>query len=71
MLTDDFDYDLPPEFIAQKPLERRDASRLLVLDRRSGQVEHARFRDIGRYLLPGDLMVLNVTRVIPSRLFAR
>ena len=71
MLTTDYDYDLPPEFIAQHPLEPRDASRLLVLDRRSGQVEHARFWDIGRYLAPGDLLVLNETRVIPARLFAR
>lgn len=71
MLTSDYDYELPPEFIAQHPLEPRDASRLLVLDRQSGQVEHARFRDLGRYLVPGDLLVLNETRVIPARLFAR
>ena len=71
MLTRDFDYDLPPEYIAQHPVEPRDAARLLVLDRQSGQVEHARFRDIGRYLCPGDLLVLNETRVIPARLFAR
>ena len=70
MFTSDFDYNLPPEFIAQHPLEPRDASRLLVLDKRSGQVEHARFRDIGHYLSPGDLLVLNETRVIPARLFA-
>ncbi len=71
MLTRDYDYDLPPEYIAQHPMEPRDASRLLVLDRQSGQVEHARFRDIGCYLGPGDLLVLNDTRVIPARLFAR
>ena len=71
MLTTDFDYDLPPEFIAQHPLEPRDASRLLVLDRYSGQFEHSRFQDIGRYLYPGDLLVLNETRVIPARIYAR
>ncbi len=69
--TSDFDYDLPEEFIAQTPIEPRDASRLLVLDRARGTVEHATFRDLGRYLRPGDLLVLNRTRVIPARLFAR
>ena len=71
MKTSDFDYELPPEFIAQAPLEPRDSSRLLLLDRRSGEVKHARFSEIGKYLLPGDLLVLNRTRVIPARLFAR
>jgi len=71
MHTSDFDYDLPPELIAQTPLEPRDASRLLVLDRKTGALEHSCFRDIGRYLRAGDLLVLNRTRVIPARLFAR
>ena len=71
MKTSDFDYDLPPEFIAQVPVEPRDASRLLVLHRESGQVEHATFRQLGDYLQAGDLLVLNETRVLPARLFAR
>lgn len=65
----DFDYDLPAESIAQTPAERRDESRLLVLDRKTGAREHRRFRDLGAYLQPGDLLVLNDTRVIPARLF--
>jgi S-adenosylmethionine:tRNA ribosyltransferase-isomerase len=71
MKTSDFDYDLPLEFIAQTPLEPRDSSRLLVLHRDSGRLEHSIFRDVGKYLYPGDLIVLNQTRVIPARLFAR
>lgn len=70
MRTSDFDYDLPPEYIAQTPIEPRDASRLLVLDRKSGSIEHAVFREIGSYLKASDLLVLNETRVIPARLFA-
>jgi len=70
MKTSDFDYDLPQEFIAQTPIEPRDSSKLLVLDRKSGNIkEHAVFRDLGRYLQPGDLLVLNKTLVIPARLF--
>ncbi|MEW6092526.1 MAG: tRNA preQ1(34) S-adenosylmethionine ribosyltransferase-isomerase QueA [Chloroflexota bacterium] len=71
MKTSDFDYNLPPEFIAQTPLEPRDSSRLLVLRRDTGALEHSIFRDIGNYLRPGDLLVLNKTRVIPARIFAR
>jgi len=72
MKTTDFDYNLPPELIAQTPVEPRDSSRMMVLDRKSGAVkEHAHFRDLGRFLNPGDLLVLNQTRVIPARLFAR
>ena len=71
MRTSDFEYNLPPSFIAQTPLEPRDASRLLVLRRDTGTLEHAVFRDIGKYLHSGDLLVLNQTRVIPARLFAR
>lgn len=69
--TADFDYDLPPEFIAQTPIEPRDASRLLVLDRRHDRLEHARFYELGKYLRAGDVLVLNQTRVIPARLYAR
>jgi S-adenosylmethionine:tRNA ribosyltransferase-isomerase len=71
MRTTDFDYDLPAPYIAQHPVEPRDSARLLVLDRRSGSIEHAVFHDLGRYLAAGDLLVLNETRVIPARLFAR
>lgn len=71
MRTSDFDYDLPPELIAQTPVEPRDSSRLLVLDQASGILSHAVFRDLGSYLRPNDLLVLNETRVIPARLFAR
>lgn len=71
MRREELDYDLPPERIAQHPVEPRDASRLLVLDRGSGRIEHAIFREIGRYLRTGDVLVLNDTRVIPARFFAR
>lgn len=70
MRTSDFDYHLPPEFIAQTPIEPRDASRLLVLERDTGKLEHAFFHDIGKYLHPADLLVINRTRVIPARIFA-
>jgi len=66
--TDDFDYELPPELIAQHPSERRDESRLLVLDRASGAIEHKLFRDVVDYLAPGDLLVVNDTKVVPARL---
>jgi S-adenosylmethionine:tRNA ribosyltransferase-isomerase len=68
MKTSDFDYVLPPELIAQHPVEPRDASRLLVVDRRSGALEHRAFRDLPSYLRPGDLLVGNDSRVIPARL---
>ena len=64
-----FDYDLPSQAIAQTPAEPRDASRLMVMDRPTGVVAHERFRDIGKYLRAGDLLVLNDTRVIPARVF--
>jgi S-adenosylmethionine:tRNA ribosyltransferase-isomerase len=67
--TSDFEYDLPPELIAQAPIEPRDASRLLVLNRAGGGIEHRRFSDIQAYLRPGDLLVANHSRVIPARLF--
>jgi S-adenosylmethionine:tRNA ribosyltransferase-isomerase len=66
--TGDFDYELPPELIAQTPVEPRDSSRLLVVHRDTGQLEHRIFRDIGDYLRPGDLLVANRSRVIPARL---
>ncbi len=64
----DFRYDLPPERIAQTPVEPRDSSRLMVLDRRTGTLEHRIFRDIVDYLNPGDTLVINDTRVIPARI---
>lgn len=74
MKTSDFDYDLPAEFIAQTPVEPRDRARLMVLRRTGGEndfgVEHAVFRDLGNYLDPGDLLVVNETRVIPARFYA-
>jgi S-adenosylmethionine:tRNA ribosyltransferase-isomerase len=69
--TSDFDYHLPEASIAQTPIEPRDSSRLLVLHRDSGDLEHRLFRDVADYLNPGDLLVLNRTRVIPARIFAR
>lgn len=65
----DFDYDLPENLIAQEPLARRDQSRLLVLNRQSGQTEHKRFFQLMEYLRAGDVLVSNNTRVIPARLF--
>src|SRR6266851_7620391 len=67
----DFDYDLPQELIAQTPIELRDASRLLVLHRATGIMEHGHFHDIGAYLHPGDLLIANQSRVIPARLLGR
>lgn len=68
MKTSDFYFDLPKELIAQDPLENRSSSRLLKLDRESGKIEHKHFTDILEYLKPGDLLVLNNTKVIPARL---
>lgn len=67
MKTSDFYYDLPQELIAQDPLEDRSSSRLLVLDRKTGEMEHRVFRDITEYLRPGDCLVVNNTKVIPAR----
>ncbi|HHW86792.1 MAG TPA: S-adenosylmethionine:tRNA ribosyltransferase-isomerase, partial [Chloroflexi bacterium] len=66
-----FDYDLPEHFIAQQPVEPRDSSRLLVLHRSDGRIEHRTFREIGDYLRAGDLLVANDSRVIPARLHGR
>ena len=71
MRTSDFDYHLPREQIAQTPAEPRDHSRLLVLRRQTGETEHRRFYEIGRFLQPGDLLVLNDSRVMPARLRGR
>ncbi len=68
MLVKDFDYELPQELIAQHPMEPRDHSRLMVIDKCTGQVEHRHFYDLTDYLRPGDLLVFNDTRVIPARL---
>ena len=68
MKTSDFWYDLPKELIAQDPLEDRASSRLMVLDRQTGKVEHHVFREIVDYLNPGDCLVINNTKVIPERL---
>lgn len=67
----DFDYDLPDELIAQTPVEPRDSSRLLIVNRASGALAHRHFRDIGEYLRPGDLLIANQSRVIPARLLGR
>ncbi|HEY5902038.1 MAG TPA: S-adenosylmethionine:tRNA ribosyltransferase-isomerase, partial [Anaerolineales bacterium] len=71
MQTSDFDYHLPESSIAQRPVEPRDSSRLIVLERNTGRLEHRIFREIADYVRPGDLLVLNQTRVIPARMFAR
>lgn len=69
MNVKDYDYDLPEKLIAQDPLEDRSSSRLMVLDRQTGDVEHRHFTDILEYLHPGDCLVINNTKVIPARLF--
>ena len=71
MKTSDFYYELPQELIAQDPLEDRSSSRLLHLDRRTGEISHGTFQDILTYLKPGDCLVINDTKVIPARLFGR
>jgi S-adenosylmethionine:tRNA ribosyltransferase-isomerase len=68
MSTDDFDYELPKELIAQTPLENRDEARMLVLDKNSGEIKHQKFYDIIDYLNPGDALVINDTKVIPARI---
>ena len=68
MLVTDFDYDLPQELIAQHPMEPRDHSRLLVVDKKTGEIEHKHFYDLVNYLKPCDVLVFNDTRVIPARL---
>lgn len=67
--TDDFDYDLPHELIAQTPLEHREKSRMMILNKKTGEVEHKIFENIIEYIQPGDCVVLNDTKVIPARLY--
>ena len=69
MKTSDFFYELPQELIAQTPVEPRDSSRLMVLNKEDGSIEHRIFRDLTEYLNPGDCLILNNTRVIPARIF--
>ena len=69
MKTSDFFYELPPELIAQEPMAKRDESRLMVLDKKTGEIEHKHFYDIVDMLRPGDALILNDTRVIPARLY--
>src|SRR3990172_8662587 len=71
MKLSDFDYELPEHFIAQLPAEPRDSSRLMVLHRQSATIEHRQFRDVLDLIRPGDVLVMNTTRVIPARLFAK
>jgi S-adenosylmethionine:tRNA ribosyltransferase-isomerase len=71
MKVADFDYELPPELIAQEPAERRDGARMMVLDRSTRTIAHRRFTDLPEFLRPPDLLVVNDTRVIPARLFGR
>ena len=71
MKTHDFWYDLPEELIAQTPLQQRDASRLLVLGRNDGHIEHRHFYDLLDYLHPGDCLVMNNSRVLPARLLGK
>ena len=69
--TSDFNFDLPQELIAQHPCEPRDAARLLVLDREKQTTEHRIFRDIVEYLHPGDVLVINDSKVIPARIYGK
>ena len=71
MKVSDFDYDLPPELIAQEPAARRDGARMLVLDRAARTLAHRMFADLPAFLRPRDLLVANDTRVIPARVFGR
>ena len=71
MKTCDFYYDLPQELIAQTPMEKRDGSRLMILDRRTGEIGHRRFYDLPSLLCPGDCLIMNDSRVLPARLLGR
>jgi len=71
MKTIDFDYELPQEFIAQVPTEPRDHSKLLILERSTGLIQHQHFFDLDRFVSPGDLLIVNRTRVIPARIYAK
>ena len=69
MKTDDFDFYLPEELIAQTPLDKRDSSKMLVLDKNTGEITHSHFNNIIDYLDENDVLVLNDTKVIPARLY--
>jgi S-adenosylmethionine:tRNA ribosyltransferase-isomerase len=71
MRTSEFDYDLPSKLIAQQPLDDRSASRMMVVNRATGEIRHDVFRNLGHYLRVGDLLVLNDTKVIPARIWSR
>ena len=71
MELSEFNYELPEELIAQTPIEKRDESRLMILDKNTGKIEHKIFKDIIDYLEPGDCLVRNNTRVIPARLYGK
>jgi len=71
MKVEDFNYELPEELIAQTPLEKRDESKLMILDRKNQTIEHKKFKNIIEYLKPGDVLVRNNTKVIPARLYRK
>lgn len=71
MKVTDFDYNLPEELIAQTPIQKRDSSRLMVLNREKNEIEHKTFTDVIEYLNPGDCLVINDTKVIPARLYRK
>ncbi len=71
MKRSDFYYDLPEELIAQTPVEPRDSSRLMRIDRKTGKIEHSIFRDLPSFLKKGDLLIVNDSRVIPARLYGQ
>ena len=70
MQVEEFDYELPEELIAQDPIADRSASRLMLLDKKTGEIRHSEFREIVRELRPGDCLVVNNTKVIPARMYA-
>ncbi len=71
LLVEDFSYDLPESLIAQNPEKNRDMSRLMVMERLTGEIRHRHFKDLPEYLRAGDLLIMNDVKVIPARLFAR
>lgn len=71
MRVEDYDFNLPEELIAQTPLEKRESSRLMVIDKLTGELEHRHFYDLKEYLKPGDVLVLNDTKVLPARLYGK
>ena len=71
MKLSEFDFELPEELIAQHPVEKRDTSRLMVVNRENGNIEHRHFYDILDYLKPGDVLVRNNTKVIPARIYGK